>query len=300
MFQRLLLWFIPHPNNNRRAFLLHPATLTLFVALYFLNQSLIYSLTIFRPGVLGYSSDITAAKVIAQTNARRQQQKLPPLKLNSTLSQSATLKAQDMFAANYWAHNSPTGKTPWDFFKAVGYRYAVAGENLARDFANTESMIAAWMKSPSHRANILDRRFKEIGIGVVNGTLGGVKTTLVVQHFAAPYVGKVAEAPPTPSPDVVTPDLIASIPELASPVLAGTTQTPSEPLVSPLSLSRALGLFLASMLVIALVIDLYYVLRYQPHRLFGSSLGHLGLIIFLIISLLFSQPGHLLQFINSP
>lgn len=42
------------------------------------------------------------------------------------------------------------------------------------------------MNSPTHKENIINPKYKEIGIGVVNGTLGGIKTTLVVQHFGTP------------------------------------------------------------------------------------------------------------------
>jgi len=184
--------FIPHEHNNHRANLLKPAFLGLFIALYVLNQSLIKTLSIVRPGILGYSSEITAQKVLDQTNQVRQKAGLTLLSYNSTLSKSASAKAADMFANNYWAHNSPSGKSPWDFFKQNGYEYSVAGENLAKDFYDTDTMMKAWMNSPTHKANIVNSKYQEIGIGVVNGVLNGVKTTLVVQHFGTPVSGQVS------------------------------------------------------------------------------------------------------------
>jgi len=138
---------------------------------------------------LGYSSEITVEKVLQQTNQQRQNNDLPPLLFNSALSESARLKAEDMFVNNYWAHSSPEGSSPWDFIKSTDYQYSVAGENLAKDFYDTPSMVKAWMHSPTHRDNIVHLKYKETGIAVVNGVLGGIKTTLVVQHFGTPSGG---------------------------------------------------------------------------------------------------------------
>ena len=101
------------------AFLLQPSFLAILIAFYLLNQSVLKSLNTFKPGVLGYSSEITIAKVFQATNAERVKAGLPALKYNSVLTESATAKAKDMFANNYWAHNSPTGKSPWDFFPPI-------------------------------------------------------------------------------------------------------------------------------------------------------------------------------------
>ena len=191
MFKKFSHYFLPHPDNNHRALLLQPSFLALFVTVYLLNQSFIKSFTIARPGVLGYSSEITISKVLDQTNTERLKLGLKPLTFNSTLSKSAKLKADNMFTNNYWAHTSPEGKSPWDFFKTTGYDYSVAGENLAKDFYDTEGLLKAWMNSPTHRENIINPKYQEIGIGVVNGILGGVKTTLVVQHFGTPRNGVV-------------------------------------------------------------------------------------------------------------
>ena len=66
-----------------------------------------------------------------------------------------------MIAKNYWAHNAPDGASPWSFFKNVGYRYLYAGENLARDFGDSASVVNAWMNSPTHRDNLLSGRYRK-------------------------------------------------------------------------------------------------------------------------------------------
>jgi uncharacterized protein YkwD len=274
----LSVWFIPQPKNNYRALLLHPSFLGIFIALYLLNQSLIKSFTIARPGVLGYSSEITAQKVFVETNSERQKLGLSGLSYNSTLSASATKKAEDMFKNDYWAHSSPTGRTPWDFFKEVGYRYSVAGENLAKDFYDTESMMQAWMKSITHRKNILDTRYQEIGIGVVNGTLNGVKTTLVVQHFGTPINAVISHEKP-PSDTAVVSQNVQVLSER------------SVPQISPVAISKTIGIIMFIFIIGVLLVDGYITLKNRTTRITGSSAGHVGFLAIILLLLLFTRQG---------
>jgi len=198
LFDTLQHLFHPRPSNNRRARVLHPEAL-IFVLGITLSSLTLVQLVAHQSdrlgAILGYASDITVEQVVALSNAERAKSGLPALRFNATLSQSATAKASDMFSNQYWAHTSPQGKEPWDFFRTAGYGYKVAGENLARDFSTTPDMMTAWMNSPTHRANIMNSRYEEIGIAVVNGTLNGIETTLVVQHFGSPAQA-VAQIPP--------------------------------------------------------------------------------------------------------
>ena len=97
-----------------------------------------------------------------------------------------------MFTDQYWAHTAPDGTEPWTFMHQMGYQYVVAGENLARDFGQTDEMVSAWLASPTHRANIMNPKYQEIGIAVIDGVLEGYETTLVVQMFGTPPSGRVA------------------------------------------------------------------------------------------------------------
>ena len=277
------LWhqiFYPHENNNYRASIIQTPFIGLFIALYLLNQSFIKSLTIARPGVLGYSSEITVQKVYDQTNHERQLAGLPPLHFNPVLSQSATAKARDMFANDYWAHNSPQGKTPWDFFKSAGYRYSVAGENLAKDFYDTDSMMKAWMNSPTHKANIINKQYQEIGIGVVNGILGGVKTTLVVQHFGTPL--NIAEIQTTAPEEKAF---------LADADVLSTADYQSQPKISPLQISQAVGSAMFIIIIGVLLVDGFLTLRHKTPRLTGSSAGHVGFLVIILLLLFFTRQG---------
>lgn len=289
-FSRL---FLPQASNNYKALLLRPHFLTLFIALYLLNQQLISSLSLIKPGILGYSSEITQQKILDLTNEQRLSQGLPLLKYNPVLSASAEKKAQDMFDYNYWAHNSPQGKTPWDFFLSAGYQYSLAGENLAKDFYDSDSVVRAWMKSPTHRDNILNSKYEEIGIGVVNGILNGVKTTLVVQHFATPVVGSIT-----------TPEIAKSPPDASAPQLENNQPLPQNslstvlsasqpPLISPLALSKIFGGTLFIIILSVLLVDGYLTLKNQTHRLSGSNAGHVGFLVIIFLLMLFSSSGNI-------
>ena len=276
--------FVPNEKNNHRALLLKPSFLSVLIALYILNLSLIKSFTIVKPGVLGYSSEITQQQVFEKTNTERQKLGLPLLHFNSTLSVSATNKAKDMFANNYWAHTTPAGKLPWDFFKEQKYVYTVAGENLAKDFYDNDSVMKAWMKSPTHRDNIVNPKYKEIGIGVVNGTLNGVKTTLVVQHFGTPEnISQISDK---------TPDEIAFNKQLTD-IEATNPQVLSDQTgaVSPLFISKVAGSIVFIIILGVLIIDGIVVIKNKTHRLTGSSTGHVGFLALIFFLMLLVQQG---------
>lgn len=285
MIKFLKLIFFPHPDNNHKAFLLQPGTTAILIGLYLLNQSFIKSFTIIRPGVLGYSSEITTQKVYDLTNARRLKEGQPPLHYNPILSESATAKAKDMFENNYWSHNSPAGKTPWDFFKQVNYQYSIAGENLAKDFYDTESMMKAWVNSPTHHANIVNSKYQEIGIGVVNGVLNGVKTTLVVQHFGTPQNGQVYTAS---DEELVFQENSRVLSESDVPA------TVSKAMISPLQISQFIGILMFIVIIFTLGADIWSTLKSKTHRLSSSSLSHIGFLAIILMLLLFTRQGSII------
>src|SRR3989304_7164924 len=173
--------FVPRHSNTHRAKLLH-STSILFLALTVISVQVLLNFVSHKGGlILGFAADISPSEVIRLTNVKRQENGLAPLVENSTLDRAALAKGTDMVNKGYWAHIAPDGVQPWKFFSDFGYDYRYAGENLARDFSDPTSAVDAWMASPSHRENILSSKYKEIGIGVIDGKLAGVDTTIVVQ-----------------------------------------------------------------------------------------------------------------------
>ena len=126
--------------------------------------------------------------VIDITNRyRKENGNLTLLKENSKLDFSAEKKLQDMFAKQYFEHISPSGVGVGDLGNQVSYEYIIIGENLALgNFKDKKSLVDAWMASPGHRANILNKKYTEIGVSVGRGTYNGKSVWMAVQHFGLP------------------------------------------------------------------------------------------------------------------
>jgi uncharacterized protein YkwD len=281
--------FIPQEENNHKAGILHPAALSLIVALFLVGQFFLNFFTLVSPSVLGYASNISPEKIIELTNQKRAELGLAPLVNNPLLNEVAQRKAADMFAFNYWAHTSPSGRDPWSFFKEVGYKYIYAGENLARDFMDSASVVEAWMNSPTHKDNIVNPNYKEIGVAVVNGTLNGVETTLVVQVFGTPPPTAAAQNLP------LAPKFVPRLGEASSVALAQAgNEASSPPLFSPFWLTKTIAIFLLGIVLGALVLDAILVAQRQTIRLSGKNIAHLLFIGTLVLAMILTTPGAIL------
>ncbi len=172
----------------------------LMVYLLLASLAIIYPIYSFRSYLAQLSQVITFSKteIIDLANQDRLKNGLPALKENAALSLAAKEKAKDMIKNQYFDHFSPQGLSPWFFFKKSNYNYRAAGENLAIDFTSAQAIEKAFMKSPTHRANILNPIFKEIGVAVVKGVYQNREAIFVVQFFGAPAeFSNIALSPPT-------------------------------------------------------------------------------------------------------
>lgn len=178
---------VPHRHNKYQPHLVRKTGLIAVIALVFAVQ-VFYNLS--TGGiVLGGESNVTTERLLDLTNKERARYHQSALQFDDKLADAATFKAEDMFKENYWAHTSPGGATPWQWFGKADYSYSYAGENLAKDFKTAESVMSAWMNSPEHRKNILSNNYTDIGFSVTNGELNGKATTLVVAMYGAPKSG---------------------------------------------------------------------------------------------------------------
>jgi len=125
--------------------------------------------------------------IFVWTNTHRVFDGLYQLKANALLDDVAKIKLDDMFARQYFAHDSPTGEGASDLAKGARYEFILIGENLASgNFKDDQGLVDAWMDSPGHRANILNKRYSEIGIAVGRGDFEGDEVWLAVQTFGLP------------------------------------------------------------------------------------------------------------------
>ncbi|WP_107102016.1 sigma-70 family RNA polymerase sigma factor [Streptomyces silaceus] len=113
-----------------------------------------------------------AEQVVALVNAERSKAGCGPVTSNSKLATAATKHSDDMAARNYFDHTSPDGTDPGDRITAAGYRWSTYGENIARGQQTPAAVMDSWMNSSGHRANILNCDFKELGVGIHNGSGG--------------------------------------------------------------------------------------------------------------------------------
>jgi hypothetical protein len=223
--------FLPSKKNNFQPLLLRPIALTFLIAILLLIPTTYNATAAHKFQVLGYATDISADTLYTLTNQERASAGLAPLSLNAQLTSAAQAKAADMFAKDYWAHVSPDGTQPWTFITNAGYSYSYAGENLAKDFSTSSGVMAGWMASPGHAANILNTNYMDVGFAVMNGTLLGSETTLVVAEYARPAVVAAAPAakPPSPAPKPTTQTATPSVTEPAPAAQAPAPSTTTPP-----------------------------------------------------------------------
>lgn len=149
--------------------------------------------------VLSFATEMSAQTLLAESNEQRAKHDRQALSLNAELSEAARMKALDMAERNYWSHDTPDGEPPWIFIEEAGYNYMKAGENLAYGFMTSQQTVNGWMNSPSHRDNLLDPSFSEVGFGFVNAVnfQSSDEETIVVALYAQPLHPTIADADDT-------------------------------------------------------------------------------------------------------
>ncbi len=198
-----------------------------------------------QPQTLAYSTEMSVSQLLSHTNSERTSRGLDALTINSKLNNSSGSKASHMVTNDYWAHNAPDGTSPWHFFESAGYNYQKAGENLAYGFSTSSATVTGWMNSPSHRDNMLDPDYDEVGFGFVNSSdfVNSGQQTIVVAHYgrslgastskqetqqstpqSLPATQSSQPSTPTPSPEPAT--------EPEAPTEEPETESEPQPLTS--------------------------------------------------------------------
>jgi uncharacterized protein YkwD len=132
---------------------------------------------------------INRENIIWFTNYERAKVNLPPLTASAQLNNSSSRKNDDMFVHQYFNHTR-SGNPPVGFDQFIddqNYSFIKIGENLAMgDFSSSAEIVNAWMKSPTHKKNILDAIYHDIGVTATLGTMNGKEVYLITQHFGDP------------------------------------------------------------------------------------------------------------------
>ncbi len=214
-------YFIPHDGNFHKPKILRTKSLAVIAILMMIVKATLAGYLFFIYPNLARMSEVISDKILVLTNQSRTDDGEGTLTLDPVLSAAAEARAQDMIENNYFAHEAPDGRMPWDFIDRSQYPYLYVGENLAMNFSSAESAHIALMNSASHKKNILNGRYDNVGLAVVTGEIDGKTTNILVEIFATKYGPSLAIAK--------APTTTAGTTQAAAPVkAAGGTQVLAE------------------------------------------------------------------------
>jgi uncharacterized protein YkwD len=143
-----------------------------------------------NPNITGTNLD--SNEIIYLTNQERKSNdsSLVNLLYNNILATIAEIRVKDMFNLQYFEHTSPTGDNASNEAEKNGYSYITIGENIALgNFGGSQGLLTAWMNSPGHRANILNKNYTEIGVYAEQGEYNGQSVWIAAQIFGKPLSG---------------------------------------------------------------------------------------------------------------
>lgn len=135
----------------------------------------------------------SASSIISYVNDARVSNGLAPFSENVLLDRAADSKARALASTGVLVHTTAPAGVAWATLANVGYVYVSAGENLAANIEDAGTLVNDWMNSPSHRANLLNTKYSDVGVGVAQGYYQGVQADFVVLYAAEPKVDVAAQ-----------------------------------------------------------------------------------------------------------
>lgn len=224
-------FFIAHAGNNFHPHALHPKRILFYAASATAIKAIAVLIILSLPVSAWLAPDVLtkeSTQVVALTNKLRTEKKIGVLAVDKKLEQAAYAKAEDMILNQYFAHVAPSGLSLANWLKKVDYGYTVAGENLAMGFSNARDAMAAWQKSPTHYANLIDKDFNQIGVAMISGLYEGGSTVMAVQMFGYPKevieVTKIKELPKAIEAQT-KPTVVPTVKPETGEVLAGKVES---------------------------------------------------------------------------
>jgi len=107
---------------------------------------------------------VNDARARARRCGRKRFDAAPPLVWSATLSRAARVQADDMARHGRLSHSGSDGSTPAERATRAGYRWSLVGENIAAGQPTAEQVVAEWLESPGHCANVMDPGYAESGV----------------------------------------------------------------------------------------------------------------------------------------
>ncbi|MBA9048994.1 MULTISPECIES: CAP domain-containing protein [Streptomyces] len=118
------------------------------------------------PAATATTASGVTAQIVQLVNAERAKAGCQPLTLNAKLTKAAQEHSADMAAHQNMSHTGSDGSDPGTRITQAGYTWSAYGENVAYGYSTAAEVMAGWMSSPGHRANILNCGYQEIGVGL--------------------------------------------------------------------------------------------------------------------------------------
>lgn len=290
---KLSHFFIPHPETHKKAHFLSIKALAIYVLMFLFLHAGLTSLSIIKPDVLGINSKVDKEELIRLVNVEREKKGLYNLKENEKLEQAAMEKGKNMFDEDYWAHYSPSGKDPWSFISGSGYKFSYAGENLARNFYTSPEVVQAWMDSPTHRDNLLNTHYQDVGIAVLEGTLKGQQTVLIVQEFGTPVDYVAINDRQTLEKAVSIAE--SSLNKQANSTLGESQEIVKKPFIDRFALTKTIGLVAIGFVALLLILDFIIIKKRGVFRIASSRhLPHFAVLGTAAGLLMSMSPGSIL------
>jgi uncharacterized protein YkwD len=124
--------------------------------------------------------------LLVRINSYRAAHGLHRLRVGPHLSRAARAHSSDMAAHRMLSHSSSSGTDWLTRLRAYGFRGSWAGENLAVGMWTPRHTLRMWIRSPEHRANLLNGHYRGIGIGLARGTWAGSRAYYITADFGGP------------------------------------------------------------------------------------------------------------------
>jgi len=182
-------YFIPHDGNEHKPKILRTKSLAVIVVGMILIKAAVTGYLFFIYPNQARMTEIITKQILELINNDRNSNGMQELSINPALTEAALIKAQNMLDYDYFAHKSLNGKMPWDWIDRGEYAYLFVGENLAMNFSSAQAAHNALMQSETHKKNILNQKYADIGLAVLSGELDGKQTNVLVQMFGSSDVG---------------------------------------------------------------------------------------------------------------
>lgn len=187
-------YFVPYDGNGHKPKILRTKSLAIIAVILVIIKMSVAGYLFFVYPNQAEMSELITKNILELINTDRKNNGLGELANNSILNKAAFDKAQDMTEKGYFAHKSPDGRMSWDFIDRSEYAYLFVGENLAMNFTSAQTAHKALMLSESHKKNILNNKYSDVGLAVLVGVINEKKTNVLVQIFGSANNAKLAMA----------------------------------------------------------------------------------------------------------